>query len=306
MSSSQPVSILDRDQSRPIIIEPDETAEVILPIIILIVVIAFVGWMLYLLISSGFRSTSVSDPVSSDNRTQTNITCATGQCGTNIQSGFKTCPAENVAITIDPAVSVCNSRFVCDNPLTPFAVNSDGSTNINGVCEPNVECPCLQISQCPNYVLSVFTTSNGNPYQQLNGQRITFPQQSTYVSTVGGGQTDTPPIQFSNPATTFCAASLAFLPLSNPGCNFVKAPDGNSMTYSDLLLCMGLQKGCSGVQGSPCLQGTLAIISDDPDTLVTQNLQNYQFACVRGEPCPCGQVAIFDTNFGGIVCRQLS
>ena len=80
------------------------------------------------------------------------------------------------------------------------------------------------------------------------------------MSSVGGGQTDTPPIQFSNPATTFCAASLAFLHLSNPGCNFVKAPDGNIMNYYDLLLCFGLQKGCSGIQCSPCLQGTLAII----------------------------------------------
>lgn len=301
------VSILDRDRSRTIIIEPDDTAEVVLPIIILIVIIAFVGWMLYLLVSSRFQSTNSSNRVSSDRRISTNIVCGPGQCGTNIQSGFKTCPVNNnESIIIDPAHFVCNSRFVCDNPLTPFAVNSDGSTNINGICEPNVECPCLQVSQCPNYVLSVFTTSNGNPYQQLTGQRITFPQQSSFVSNVGAGLTDTPPIQFSNPATTFCAASLAFLPLSNPGCNFVSGADGNSMTYSDLLLCMGLQNGCSGIQGSPCLQGTLAIISDNPDTLVRQNLQNYQYACVRGEPCPCGQVAIFDTNFGGIVCRQLS
>lgn len=305
-SGNQPVSILDRDQPRPIIIEPDETAEIVLPIVILIVVIAFVGWMLYLLISSGFRSTSPGDPVTSDNRTVTKIICATGQCATNIQSGFKTCPVNNnESVIVDPAHAVCNSRFVCDNPLTPFAVNSDGSTNINGICETNTECPCIRVFQCPNYVLSVFTTSNGNPYQQLAGQRITFPQQSTYVSTVGGGQTDIPPIQFSNPATTFCAASLAFLPLSSPGCNFVGAPDGNSMTYEDLLLCFGSQKGCSGLQSSPCLQGTLAIISDNPDTLIRQNIENYQYGCVRGEPCPCGQVAIFDTNFGGILCRQL-
>lgn len=279
--------------------EQDETANVILPLIILIVFIVFVGWMLYLLISSRFQSTN------SNNVNQNIITCAPGQCATDIQSGFKTCPAENAAITVNPSQSVCNSRFVCDNRLTPYAVQSDGSTNINGICEPNTECPCIQVSQCPNYILSVFTTSNGNPYQQLAGQRITFPQQSTFVSTVGGGTTDTPPIQFTNPAVTFCAAPLAWLPLSNPGCNFVRAADGNSMTYTDLVLCMGMANGCSGIQHNPCLQGTLAFISGTPDRLTQRDITTTQLACVRGEPCPCGQVAIFDTNYGNVVCRQL-
>lgn len=304
--SNVPVSILDRDQQRTIMVESDDAPAIILPLIVLIVFIAFIGWMLYLLIISGFKTTSPEDPVSSDTRTQTNIMCAPGQCATNLQSGFKSCPTnEQDRIAVNPAQDVCNSPFVCDNPLTPFAVQSDGSTNINGICEPNTTCPCLRVSQCPEYIISVFTTSNGNPYQTLAGQRITFPQESSYVS-IGGVQTDQPPIQFNNPATTFCAASLSFLPLSNPGCNFTSAADGNSMNLNDLLLCMGSVRGCSGLLGSPCLQGTLAILSNNPDDIVSQNLQQYQYACVRGEPCPCGQVAIFDTNFGGIVCRRLT
>jgi hypothetical protein len=303
--SSQSTTILDIDQPRPIIVESDETPEIVLPLIVLIVLIFFLGWMLYLLISSGFKTTSPSDPVTSDTRTETSIMCAPGQCATNLQSGFKSCPTGNVSITVNPTESVCNNRFVCDNPLTPYAVQSDSSTNINGVCEPNTECPCLRVSQCPNYILSVFTTSNGNPYEPLPGQRVTFPQQSTYVA-INGVQTDTPPIQFTNPATTFCAASLAFLPLSSPGCNFVSAPDGNSMTYEDLIFCFGLQKGCSGAVSSPCLQGTLAAISSDPDNLTRANILTSQFACVRGESCPCGQATIFDTNFGAIVCRELN
>ena len=291
---------------QPIKVEADDGAEVILPIVVFVIFVAFLGWMLYLLISSQFKSTSPDDPVNFDNRTSANIRCVPGQCATNLQSGFKTCPLNpSESLTVDPAQDVCNSPFVCDNPLTPFAVQSDGSTNINGVCEPNVQCPCLRVSQCPDYILSVFTISNGNPYQGLAGQRITFPQESTYVSSTSGVSTDQPPIQFTNPATTFCAAPLAFLPLSNPGCNFVSAPDGNSMTYSDVLICMGANRGCSGLLTNPCLQGTLAILSDSPDTLTRADITSVQYACVRGESCPCGQVAIFDTNFGGIVCRSL-
>lgn len=284
----------------------DDTPDLVLPLIILIITIIFFGWMLYLLISSNFQSTNPGDPVSFDNRTQAFITCAPGQCATNIQSGFKSClPNESQSIVIDPAVSVCNSRFVCDNPLTPFAIQSDQSTTISGVCETGVECPCIGVSQCPDYVLSVFTTSNGNPYVPLPGQRITFPQKSSFVSNVGGGQTDVPPIQFNNPATTFCLAPISWLPLSNPGCNFVSAADGNSMTYNDLILCYGGPRGCSGLFDDPCLQGTLAVVTSNPESITRQNILAGQFGCVRGEPCPCGQVAIFDTNFGGIICRAL-
>lgn len=63
--------------------------------------------------------------------------------------------------------------------------------------------------------------------------------------------------------------------------------------------------GCSGLYGSPCLQGTLAFLSDSPDTLTQSNINTTQLACVRGEPCPCGYVTIYDINYGGIVCKQL-
>lgn len=302
--SSRPVSLLDRDSPRPIVIEPDDTADIVVPLIVLIIFLAFIGYMLYLLIISGFQTTSPGNPVTSDRRVNTSIVCAPGQCATDLFSGFKTCPAENVSITINPAQEVCNSRFVCDNLLTPYALQSDGSTSISGVCESNTECACLKISQCPQYIVSAFTSSNGNPYQTLAGQRLTFPQISSYVNTTGV-QTTVPPIQYNNPATTFCQAPLAWLPLSNPGCNFVSAANGNSMTYQDLILCQGSISGCSGLNGSPCQQGILAIITGNPDNLTQQNINTVQYGCVQGEPCPCGFAAIFDTNFGGVICRQL-
>lgn len=284
--------------------EKDETPDLIIPLVILIIFIAFIGYITYLLISSGFKTTSIDDPVASDNRSSFTITCATGQCATNIQSGFKTCPASNDSISIDPSQFVCNSPNVCDNPLTPYALQSDGSTNINGICENNTQCPCLRVSQCPEYILSIFTANNGSPYEQLDGQRISFPQESTYI-TINGTLTTTPPIQFNNPATSFCSVPISWLPLATPGCNFVSAANANIMDYNDILVCQGLLNGCNGVTASPCLQGVLAAITNNPDNLTQANVVTSQFGCVAGESCPCGSIAIFDTNFGNVICRQL-
>jgi hypothetical protein len=294
-----------QDSPKKVILDTDDTPDIVLPLVILIIFIVFFGWMLYLLISSGFASTNPENRVSTDNRTSVTITCGTGQCGTNLLTGIKTCPVEGTSITINPAESICNGRFVCDNLLAPFALQSDGSTNINGICEPGVECGCLGLSQCPDYILSVFTASNGNPYQNPIGQRLTFPQGTTYVN--GNGEpTSAPPIQFQNPATTFCAAPPSWLPLSSPGCNFVNASSPNAITYNDIVKCMGMINGCDGFTGSPCLQGTLAVITDSPESINSVSIMSSQLGCTRGIPCPCGQVAIYDTNFGNIICRQLS
>lgn len=307
MDNNDIVSILDRDAPRSTVttVTENNISDPIIQIIVIIIFILFFGWMLYLLISSGFKSSytptsaSGTGSVVLDNGTSF-IQCSPGQCVTNIFTGAKTCPTEDIAIYANPTQEVCNPRHSCTNPLTPFALLSDGSTNFYGICEPGVECSCLRIPQCAQYILSVFTTSNGNPYQNFNGQRITFPQESTYVNNISGLPTTNPPIQY-NTSTTFCAAPLSWLPLSNPGCNFTT---GSSISYDELLICMGLPNQCNGSLGNPCLQGTLAFITDNPDTFTQSDINTTQLACVRGEPCPCGFVSLFDTNYGAIVCRQ--
>lgn len=277
--------------------------DTVLSVIMLVILIIFFLFILSILIESNFQVTTQTNRVPSDKRPATEFTCPTGTCPTNIVTGVKTCPQVDQPSPYDPQIQVCNSKFRCDNPLTPFALLPDGSTTITGVCENNTSCPCLKVTQCPNYILSVFTTSGGNPFQSLQGQRITFPQESTFVG-VNGVRTTVPPIQYNNPATTFCAAPISWLPLANPGCNFVAEP--NSITYADIVTCMGLPRGCTGgVITNPCLQGTLAFISNNPDALTQAEITTTQLGCVRGEPCPCGQVAIFDTNYGNVVCKQL-
>jgi hypothetical protein len=215
--SSAPVSILDRDQARPIVIEPDDTPDIVIPLIILILFIVFIGWMLYLLVTSGFAQ------VGADTRATLENTCFAGQCPTDIVTGFKDCPPSDVPVAYIPGQQVCNGRHICDNPQTPFALQTDGSTNLYGICEPETECPCLNYSQCPQYVRSTFTVSNGNAYTGLSGQRILFPQVNTFSTT--NGPSTNPPLQFRDPATTFCSVPLSWLPLSNPGCNFVSSPN---------------------------------------------------------------------------------
>lgn len=292
--SSVDQSGLPQSGSKIITVEPDNTPAILLPLVVLTIFIIFIGWMLYLLISSGFQTSSMNNPVSTDSRTY-DMLCPVGQCATNILSGFKRCPEENVAISVDPSKEVCNERYLCTSPITPYAMNSDGSTNYYGVCEPGVICPCLRVNQCPEYIVSMFTASDGNPYNPLTGQRITFPQI-----------TGSPPLQYTI-GKAFCAAPLAWLPLSTPGCNFISSAQGNSITYDDLLMCMGLVSGCSdGGPSSPCAQGVLALITDDPDAVTQTNIVNGQYGCVQGLPCPCGQLAIYDTTFGGIICRSIS
>lgn len=276
--------IIDKD--KPIYIEQDNSSDIIFPLIILIIFILFFGWIIYVLINSKFQTIN--------NIPTINYLCGQGQCATNILSGFKSCPVSNQdTITYNPGEEVCNSRFVCDNPLTPYALLSDGSTDTNGVCEPNTTCSCLRTTQCPEFILSNFTTSNGNPYTTINNQRITFPQQSSVVT----------PIELSDPSINFCFAPVSWLSFSTPGCNFING--NNNVTYDDIVTCMGMSKGCNGNIGNACLQGTLAFITNNPDSITRDNINIQQMGCVRGESCDCGQITIFDTNYGGIVCRSL-
>ena len=266
------------------VVEADDTVDIVLPLIILIVFILFLGWMIYLLVSTGFRAMVGATPIvgsviASNSADVSGVgTCAAGQCATNLMSGIKTCPDEDVSIRIDPSMEVCNSRYVCDNGLTPFAVQSNGSTRLDGVCEFETECGCLNTMRCPSYILSVYTTSGGNPYQSVSGQRITFPQQSSYV-TSNGIATTNPPIEITDPTTTFCTAPLSWLPFSNPGCGF-RIANPSSMTYQDLLVCTGQVNHCLGLEGSACLQGILALITNDPDSLNQRNISQARYGCV--------------------------
>lgn len=275
-----------------------ELADVTISLIVVFVLVAFFGWMGYSLISTKFEKTPEAKVVSSENFT---FSCLPGQCSTDIETGIKTCPVDPTAsMVVDPRVSVCNSAYLCDNPLTPYAKLSDGATTSSGVCAAGIKCPCLKQQICPDYVISIFTSSNGNPYSEVNGQRILFPQQSSFVSNTGGSSVNTP-FSLSN-SDQFCLAPNSWLSLSSPGCPMFSG----AMDYNQLVFCMGGARGCHGLNNNPCLQGTLAVIANDSATVTADSIPLATLGCVRGNPCPCDELAIFDLQYGGVVCRKLT
>lgn len=276
--------------------------DLIILMVVLLVFILFFGFIMYLLFSSGFSrnfttNSTITNPTSQ--REPGILRCPRGQCATSLVTGTKRCPEDDqMEMEYQPGLEVCNSRFLCDNRITPFASQADGSSQINGVCEEGVECACYSRLYCADYISSIFTASNGNATDPLPSQRISFPQQNAYNAQ--GAK-----LAFQNPALNFCTVPISWLPLATPGCGFVPGGYTNNMNYEQLVTCMGQEQNCDGSLNSPCLTGTLAIVTSDPESLTRENITNAQAACVFGNSCPCGQLTVYDTNFGATFCRNL-
>jgi hypothetical protein len=289
----------------------DNIADIIIPLIVLVFLIIFFIFIISLLSYSNFQATTPENPVISDTRGSLTRECKIGECATNIINGYKICSDdENQPIRYNPTSEVCNKKYECNNTTTPYAIKADGSTTITGICEDKVACSCIKNPQCPNYILSAFTTINGSLLKSINNQRIIFPQANS--NTNNGIITTSNPIQLQNPVLQFCSAPLSYLQYASPGCNAILAKNDNSLSYQDLLDCMGMEKNCTGTvyetggyKGSPCLQGTLAIITDNPDTLNQSQVNSFLLGCVPGETCPCGKVGVFNTNFGALQCLTI-
>lgn len=256
----------------------------VIPILISIVFVSFAGYMLYLLISSGFERTEPEHRVRTDQRQSGYLPCPKDECATNVKTGQKTCPEKDGIIYYFQGDEVCNPRNSCTSNFTPYAVTSDGSTNFDGVCQDD-ECPCLSHMICSDYILSSFSV-NG----PLTLGRTSFPQ-IIY---------DQGPIIIDNPSTQFCLASSSWLPLSSPGCGFT-----DNLTVNDLKFCMGGQSGCGGYNASPCMKGVLAAVTNNVESVNSSNLLSQQYGCVAGEPCPCDRVALYDTQSKKIVCKNM-
>lgn len=221
------------------------------------------------------------------------VQCPVDQCATNIFNGQKRCPSSGKQIASNINFEVCSSPFVCDDPSLPFAVQSDQSTNLEGNCEQGVQCRCISQLQCPEYIQSIFTSDNGNPYASIAGQRVSF------VQNTNSGQT---PIVYNFEDHKFCTVPIAWLPRSTPGCSFM-----NQITPQTITECMGGPRGCndSNYFFNPCSRGTLAFITNNSNNFSAESIEFIPLGCVSGSPCQCGLVAVYDTQIQQIVCKSI-
>lgn len=256
-------------------------------VIVLIIIIALLFiTMLVVVGTSTTKNLRTSEP----------LECLPDQCAVSLENGFKTCPKQGQSIIYNPEFEVCNSRYFCDNPTTPNAVQLDGSTNPLGLCPTNVECACTRVATCPNYITSIFNALDGNPYSQLPGQRLSFPQSQVYSTdgTISGGIGPA----LDNPSSQFCAVSSSWLPLSS--CTFL-----NTITPSmeDIVSCMGMVE-CNLANGSgdPCSQGVLSLITSESSNITRISVERGIYSCVQGSACPCGRISVFDLNYGSVRC----
>lgn len=266
-----------------------------IPLIVVIVIALALSIGLSLLLSSDFQRYL---PYGGS---QLSFQCPQGECATDLLTGQKTCPeSPSDRMTINLSQQHCNPANSCAG-ISPYALHSDGSA-LTANCEQGANCPCLREQQCPNYILSVFNVQGGNIYtEDVDSQKITFPQTTSYIASQGG-VVNTPPIKIANSAATLCTIPMVWLTKSVPGCSFLP----EILTVEDLEACMGMQSGCSGFSGSPCSQGVLALISNSNSTIQANNLENLPFGCVAGVPCDCGQIAVYDTGLGNVVCKKIS
>lgn len=98
--------------------------------------------------------------------------CPIGECATSLTTGNKRCPTNlQEFIYFDPSQEVCNPAPACTNPQTPYAVQNNGTVDINGICQNNSMCRCVNKISCPNYSTVIFTVGNGL-YEQTSGGNV--------------------------------------------------------------------------------------------------------------------------------------
>lgn len=206
------------------------------------------------------------------------ITCERGKCATSIFNGDKRCPTSGDHIIVrDPAREVCNSKYRCNNQVTPYALLSDGSTSVFG-CEEGEVCRCLREPRCPSYTTTYFKIVNDTLHSQ--GSRALIRQYP--LDHPGYNQ----PVTYRDSGRELCELPPIYLSRLSPNpCVF---DDPYNPTLDEIGHCM---------ENRPCISGALAFIADgrkSPDELIRHKL-----SCVKGEVRK--GIAIWDTSQGRII-----
>ena len=110
----------------------------------------------------------LTQSVTNKSRTSTQLkriveSCPNGMCAMDTTSGTKRCPRlPSDSIIYDVAFEVCTYPDACPKNL-PYAVNADGSVNLNGKCSEGTVCRCSNKATCANNVVTKMVVKNGYP-----------------------------------------------------------------------------------------------------------------------------------------------
>lgn len=228
--------------------------------------------------------------------------CVSGQCATNIYNGEKRCSNEDgTVIVYDPKYEVCNSKYTCENSLTPYALLKDGSTNEKGICEQNNVCRCLTKPQCSEDNVVLFSLKGGSTQIDNSQSRAYFDQLSkNYQSNISS-------IIYTNINTEFCAIKAYHLNIISPNACFFE--DENNITLDEISYCLNL---------NPCINGLMAFYPLDINNFKLDNnaIYTYPVACVpsiRGDNnnvslvnfCGVNKIPVFDKKTSNVICYEI-
>lgn len=220
------------------------------------------------------------------------IKCAPGQCLVNVINGEKLCSDDpTLSLSGDPAYQICSSRYYCENPIAPYALQLDGSTNSSGVCPPNVACRCLPQAQCAyDQLVTFMKTENGFIQQGVMHQGYAGSTNAANIDNV----------------SSFCAIKPYHLDTIGGGCVFKVF---NEPTTKELIDCFKI---------NPCLSGQLAFYprnfeqftydpSETPYTIPvscvplveeSNSSVNLQYPCSDSDE----EVPVWDSGTASIIC----
>lgn len=207
--------------------------------------------------------------------------CPPGECPTNIKTGQKRCAEPHTVLLRDLETEVCNPRNACTSSFTPYALNTDGSFNSDGVCENGSTCRCTSQISCPFFAETLFTRSSPTP--NLLDANYYYAQ-----SLIGSPQTGTTPTTFTDPFRQSCYITLPETARLNPAlCVSFSTP-------KDIVAC---------VQSNPCLSGRLTFVPErGSSSFDVKNMVSTSMACIASEACASNQVPVLDWKSGQTYC----
>lgn len=212
--------------------------------------------------------------------------CPVGECPTNMKTGQKRCSSNPQSILLrDIQTETCNPPTSCTNNFTPYAVNSDGSFNVNGICDGETVCRCTATVDCPVFAEVLFQrNSNSNAYLS----------QDYYFTQVAQGSvtTSSGPISIDNLATQSCTINITDTSRLGGGCTSFNNAD-------DIYHC---------VIENPCVAGIFSYIPartrdlrTNPFSISKEGLTT-PLACIPGVKCVTDYFPVFDWSTGTSIC----